>query len=113
MRVADAVIRAGGIDPRSASFLAHFGGVREAREYGLNRPGLFRRGGRGLDQLAQELHIQGHVPDDDPQTLLNMLQGRKESMQTADDQARAALAYEEWARRTGEVAATRPRRGKK
>lgn len=58
------VRRLGGLDPKSLAFLAHYEGVHAAIQDGINL-GLFRTGGRGLDQIAQELEISGliRVPD--------------------------------------------------
>ncbi len=102
-----AVIDAGGVDPTSAEFLKHFEsvGIARANEPALRRPGLFKKGGLGLDQLAQELHAQGHLPNADPQTLMDMLLAKKESAQVADDPGRAARAYEERSARMEEESA--------
>jgi GGDEF domain-containing protein len=60
----------------------------EARQYGIPlsvwaKPGT----GRSLDQLAQELHIVGHLRDADPQTLVDAL--AKNEMSRAMDEGRA------------------------
>lgn len=56
----DVVRRAGGLDPTGDSLLGYVSNVSEAREMGLSL-GLFKTGGRGLDELADELHITGDI----------------------------------------------------
>lgn len=60
-----AVRRYGGIDPASLAFRASYADVAEAREDGIPL-GVFRTGGRGLDDLAEELQTAGliTIPDD-------------------------------------------------
>lgn len=79
-----AVRRFGGIDPKSLAFLAQFKGVNEAMQNGVSL-GLFKVGGRGLDQMAQELHNVGYIQQDDPQHLIDQLRkGTKSSYQASD-----------------------------
>lgn len=55
----------GGIDPNDSSFRASFRDVSEAREVGI-KFGVFKNGGAGLDELAEELVELGHIviPED-------------------------------------------------
>lgn len=63
--LADAVRRAGGINPASPEFLRFFANAREAVEYGLPLNLFNRETGRHPDQLVTELVSEGHltVPD--------------------------------------------------
>lgn len=88
--------RFGGIDPEGADFLTHFGGAKEAREFGLGFPGLFRKGGKGLDELAAELHNEGLIVAPDPETrvqvLVDALKGGRKTALSVEDAAGAAEA---------------------
>ncbi len=58
------IISRGGIDPKSAAFLANYGSAREAIADGI-AVGVFRHGGHGLDTLAAEMVRSGHVLQDE------------------------------------------------
>lgn len=90
------VVYHGGIDPKSLSFLAHYSGVKEAMQYGISL-GVFRKGGGGLDALAQELHGSGYIQNPDPEHLLDQLRkGSKASFNAADaDYSKAEKQYYE------------------
>lgn len=71
----------GGIDPTDAEFLKHYESKARAIEDGIPEE-VFKKGGRGLDQIAQELGPHdpttglkggGYVPDANPETVLRML----------------------------------------
>lgn len=66
------VKRFGGIDPNSHELKTHVSGMKEAMEYGINL-GVFRKGGRGLDQIAKELHAAGHIASPDSEHLFEKL----------------------------------------
>lgn len=100
------VAKSGGIDPESVGFLAHFGSVNEAVEQGIPRT-AFRKGGRDPQELAQELHNEGHIaipgqasgddrdaaPDvDGTAHLFEQLMGGAKSLHSAGDQYAAAEA---------------------
>jgi hypothetical protein len=73
------VKRFGGIDPNSHALKTHVSGMKEAMEYGINL-GVFRKGGRGLDQLAKELHAAGHIASPDDEHLFEQLKAGAMSM---------------------------------
>lgn len=72
----------GGLDPNSLAFRGHYSGVSNAVEDGIPL-GVFRKGGRGLDQLAQELVAVNliSVPEgrDGGEYLLELLRKRAHS----------------------------------
>jgi hypothetical protein len=105
--VLKAVIAFGGIDPHSHALLGSYGSMKEA--LGDNIPmAVFRKGGRGLDQLAQELQTAGHIqiPENrDPgEYVLDLLKARAYSL-TADLSEEYESAYQEYARTLQEASA--------
>ena len=108
------VRRFGGIDPKSLAFLANYKGVKEAMDNGLSL-GLFKTGGRGMDQLAQELHNVGYLKNDEPEHLLDELKkGAKQSYQLADATYDDALAdYYKQQQEADAYAKANPKAGKK
>lgn len=50
----------GGIDPKSHDLKTTYSNMREAIQDGINL-GVFRKGGRGLDVLAEEMHDDGYI----------------------------------------------------
>lgn len=94
------VIDYGGIDPTSHEFLTSYEGVRQAQQD--NIPLIaFRRGGRGLDQIARELEANGHihVPENEHpgSYVLDLLRERAVSL-TADLTKEYDKAYDEYVR---------------
>lgn len=79
--LAEAVKRAGGIDPSKSELQAHFSDADEMMQYGLG--GVMKKGGRHLDELAEELESQGHlvVPagTSATQALVDALQSKRKS----------------------------------
>lgn len=73
------VKRFGGIDPNSHALKTHVSGMKEAIEYGINL-GVFKKGGRGLDQMAKELHAAGHIASPDDEHLFEKLKAGALSM---------------------------------
>lgn len=110
--VSDSVLRTvqdyGGIDPDSLDFKRFYGSVKDARNDGIPLQ-VFRKGGRGLDQLAAELHGDGAglvptPPDKDPsEHLLDQIRGRAHTT-AADLSAQYEAAFHEHARLQQEAA---------
>lgn len=68
-----AVRRAGGINAASKSGQGLAGELKDLRQT-KGMGGLVRNGqGESVDRLAQRLHADGYLPDEDPATLLNAL----------------------------------------
>ena len=68
-----AVRRAGGINAASKSGQGLAGELKDLRQT-KGMGGLILNGrGESVDRLAQRLHAQGYIPDEDPATLLNAL----------------------------------------
>ena len=102
--VLQAVVDHGGIDPNSHAFKTHYSSIAHAREDGIPLA-AFKRGGGGLDALAQELHNSGlvTVPEgaDQGEHVLNLLKrGGKTNAASLEKDFDAA--YEEYARGLGE-----------
>lgn len=105
------VTKSGGIDPTSPDFLKHFEGVNEAVEYGIPRT-VFKIGGRDPQEMAKELHNEGHIhiegqSDDAPDVdgtdhLFQQLATGAKSLHSQGD--RADRAADENARREQEEA---------
>jgi hypothetical protein len=106
----------GGIDPADPAFLAHYESKKRAIEDGIPAS-VFKEGGRGLDQIAQELGPHdpttglkggGYVPDANPETVLRMLKEGTPHMH-ADQGATHGKAMDEYYRRQQEEADSGPR----
>lgn len=89
-----AVRAAGGINTSSKSGRELSGEIKNLRESGLKnivRPNT----GKSVEKLAEEMHQSGFLPDDDPATLLNLLQesaaGNKVYANSPEDMYRAAF----------------------
>ena len=105
-----AVRRFGGIDPDSLAFRGHYSGVREATEDNVPLS-IFRRGGSGLDELAQEMQAEGliTVPDGEhpSEYLLDLIRTRAHT-HAADLSAQYEDALDEHYRLLQEHAARGP-----
>lgn len=106
----------GGIDPNDASFLAHYESMARAIEDGIPRS-VFKNGGRGLDQLAQELGPHdpatglkggGYIREADPGLVLEMLKNREPHLH-AEKEATHERDLEEYYRRQQEEANAGPK----
>lgn len=103
--LAAAVRSHGGIDPTSAALLAHYSGVKEAAEYGIPL-GVFRKGGRGADQIARALADAGHINPGEHEDAVEHLFGqlaRGAKDLAADHEAEYDEAYLDYHRREREA----------
>lgn len=98
--VLEAVIDFGGIDPTSHELLTSYETMQRAVQDGIPIA-AFKRGGRGLDQLAQELESGGyiHVPHDQQpgSYVLDLLREKAHTLH-ADLTQEYERAYQEYAR---------------
>ncbi|WP_439627502.1 phage portal protein family protein [Gemmata sp.] len=73
----------GGIDPHSLALQAHYGSMKDAINDGVPLS-VFKKGGRGLDQIAQELESSGYirVPDgkDATEHVLDLIRDRAHTL---------------------------------
>ncbi len=71
----------GYIDPQSEALKAHYGSMTEAVQDGIPM-NVFKKGGQGLDAIAEELANNGYIQRSEgehvTETLLNALRARKE-----------------------------------
>lgn len=85
----------GGIDPKGIEFLANF---RSGMGKDFNwPPGLLRKGGKTLDELAAELHNEGIINAPDPNTrvaVLAELLRKKDAQTIRGTEAQAEIAAE-------------------
>lgn len=104
--VAAQVVGSGGIDPTDSEFLKHYGSMREAVQNGIPMS-VFRKGGGGLDALAEELHEAGviRVPDgaDAGEHLLEQLRNRALARGAASEGDQYDRAYEERAKQLADA----------
>lgn len=81
--LASLVKQFGGLDPSSFELAKQYGGMKQAIEDGIPL-GIFRKGGRGLDQLAEEMEVSGYlsVPENrhKGEYLLEQLKNRADSV---------------------------------
>lgn len=89
----------GGIDPKSHAFLTHYGSIKAAIEDGIPL-GVFRRGGNGLDTMAEELVKGGYIrkatdAEHQTQILLDALRTREETQHKMESDDVWAQKYEQ------------------